>query len=79
MLGVDSDFDREFGYWIDGVARNTAAPPEAEKGYILVPLRHAKTDGAAGWCLELHDIAIVKYLAHREKNGDYVGKCRSPP
>ena len=69
-LGQDSRFDRTFGYYADGVEPATATLP---KGWEerLVPIHNENTDGATGWCLEVHDIAVAKYFANREKDRRY--------
>ena len=38
----------------------------------LIPIRSVNTNGATGWCLEVHDIAVAKYFANREKDRRYV-------
>ena len=38
----------------------------------LMPLSNENTDGAIGWCLEPHDLAISKLAARREKDLAYV-------
>ena len=34
----------------------------------LVPICNANTRGATGWCLEVHDLAVSKLVAGREKD-----------
>lgn len=34
----------------------------------LVPIRNENTRGATGWCLEVHDPAVSKLVAGREKD-----------
>lgn len=69
-LGRGSRFDQTFGYHADGVSPTTATLPE---GWTqrLIPICNANTRGATGWCLDLHDIAIAKYAAGREKDLRY--------
>ena len=38
----------------------------------LVPLANANTSGATGWCLEVHDLALSKLVAGRDKDLDFV-------
>ena len=54
----------------DGVSPTTATLPD---GWTrrLVPICNANTNGATGWCIEVHDIAIAKYAAGREKDLRY--------
>ena len=69
-IGPGSQFDRTFRYHGDGVTPTTATLP---KGWEerLFPICNTNTDGATGWCLEVHDIAIAKYFANREKDRRY--------
>ena len=69
-LGQDSRFDRTFGYYADGVEPTTATLPRGWEER-LVPIHNENTDGATGWCLEVHDIAVAKYFANREKDRRY--------
>jgi len=38
----------------------------------LVPIKNENTGGATGWCLEVHDLAVAKLVAGREKDVDFV-------
>jgi len=38
----------------------------------LVAVCNENTRGATGWCLEVHDLAVSKLVAGREKDIDYV-------
>ena len=69
-LGWESRFDTTFGYHADGVGPGTATLP-AEWERRLTGIRNANTDGATGWCIEAHDIAVAKYVAGREKDLRY--------
>ena len=66
-IGEGSPFDREFGYYAHGVDETTAVLPEGWKSR-LVAVTGANTRDARGWCLEVHDLAIAKYVAGREKD-----------
>ena len=33
-----------------------------------MPIRNENTRGATGWCLEVHDLAVSKLVAGREKD-----------
>lgn len=39
----------------------------------LIPVRNENTGGGTGLCLEIHDLAVSKLIAGREKNYDFVG------
>jgi hypothetical protein len=69
-LGELSMFHQTFGYYADGVAENTATLPEGWASR-LVPIRNANTLGKTGWCLDLHDLLIAKYVAGRDKDRRY--------
>jgi hypothetical protein len=67
VIGQDSKFHDEFGYYADLVDETTATLPKGWKGR-LVNLPPGDTDGVAGLCLDPHDLAIAKYVAGREKD-----------
>ena len=66
-LGELSMFDKTFSYYAHGVAPETAKLPIGWEDR-LVPVRNENTGGVTGLCLEVHDLAIAKYLANREKD-----------
>jgi hypothetical protein len=67
VIGQDSPFHEEFGYYADPVEEATATLPAGWKGR-LVNLAPGDTDGVKGLCLDPHDLAITKYVAAREKD-----------
>ena len=69
-LGIESAFHTTFGYHADGVGPGTAVLPNGWSRRVT-PIRNANTGGATGWCLEVHDLAIAKYAAGREKDLRY--------
>ncbi len=72
-IGELSSFHDTFGYYAQGVQEGVATLPEGWKER-LVPIRGAATRGATGWCLELHDLLISKYVANRKTDRRY---CRA--
>ncbi|MCA9287197.1 MAG: hypothetical protein KDA05_01350 [Phycisphaerales bacterium] len=70
-IGEESPFHRTFGYYAHGVGPETAVLPEGWKDR-LVPLRTPGTGGATGLCLEVHDLAVSKLVAGREKDLAFV-------
>ena len=66
-IGEGSPFERQFGYYAHGVDDTTAILPEGWKTRLVV-VSGANTLEARGWCLEVHDLAIAKYVAGREKD-----------
>jgi hypothetical protein len=67
VIGQDSPFHEEFGYYADPVDEGTAILPSGWKGR-LVNLPPGDSGGVRGLCLDPHDLAIAKYVARREKD-----------
>jgi len=70
-IGELSPFHQTFGYYAHGVDETTATIPPGWENR-LVPLSNANTGGATGWCLEVHDLAVSKLVAGREKDVAFV-------
>ena len=70
-IGELSMFHQTFGYYAHGVDETTATLP-AGWSDRLVPLANDNTGGATGWCLEVHDLAVSKLVAGRDKDLDFV-------
>jgi hypothetical protein len=66
-IGEGSRFHEQFGYYAQGVGEATAILPDGWQSR-LVHVKNANTGGSAGLCLEVHDLAISKYVAGREKD-----------
>jgi hypothetical protein len=66
-IGEGSAFHELYGYYAQGVGADTAVLPTAWRDR-LVPLKNLNTLGITGLCLEVHDLAISKYVAGREKD-----------
>jgi hypothetical protein len=67
-IGELSPFHETFGYYADGVSPETATLPVGwESRLVSVPV-----EGAVGLCLEIHDLALSKWTAGREKDLDFV-------
>jgi hypothetical protein len=66
-IGDGSPFERTYGYFAHGVAEETAilAPGWRER---LIEVSNPNTLPGRGWCLEVHDLALAKYVAGREKD-----------
>src|SRR2546428_291249 len=65
-IGELSPFHETFGYYAQGVGPETATVPPGWESRLVV-VRSAATRGATGLCLEVHDLALSKYVALREK------------
>jgi hypothetical protein len=66
-IGEASPFHRTFGYYAHGVSAETAMLP-ASWQERLIPIQNENTGGGAGLCLEVHDLAVSKLVAGREKD-----------
>jgi len=71
-IGEGSPFHQTFGYYAHGVAEQTAVLPDGWKDR-LIPVSNENTGDATGLCLEVHDLAVSKLVAGREKDLDFVG------
>jgi hypothetical protein len=69
-IGEGSAFHQSFGYYAQGVGENTAVLPSGWRDR-LVAVNNANTNGVTGLCLEIHDLAISKYVAGREKDREF--------
>ncbi|MDE2294079.1 MAG: hypothetical protein KGL36_01330 [Gammaproteobacteria bacterium] len=69
-IGEGSAFHELFGYYAQGVGEDTAILPAGWRDR-LVPVNNANTNGVTGLCLEIHDLAISKYVAGREKDREF--------
>jgi len=66
-IGERSIFHETYGYYAHGVGETTATLPAGWRDR-LVPIHNENTRGATGWCLEVHDLAVSKLIAGREKD-----------
>jgi hypothetical protein len=69
-IGEGSVFHQTHGYYAQGVGPETATLPAGWRRR-LVRLDNPDTNGYAGLCLEVHDLAISKYVAGREKDREF--------
>lgn len=69
-IGEGSHFHEQFGYYAQGVGPGTAVLPTGWQ-QRLIRVKNANTGGVEGLCLEVHDLAIAKYVAGREKDRDF--------
>jgi len=70
-IGELSPFHETFGYYAHAAGPETAVLPAGWEER-LIPVRGSATRGATGWCLEVHDLAISKCVAGREKDLEYL-------
>jgi hypothetical protein len=69
-IGEGSPFHELYGYYAQGVGERTAVLPRGWRDR-LVRIANANTSGVAGLCLEIHDLAISKHVAGREKDLEF--------
>jgi hypothetical protein len=70
-IGEGSPFHETFGYYAHGVGPTTAILPDGWRDR-LVAVRNENTGGGAGLCLEVHDLAVSKLAAGREKDLEFI-------
>jgi hypothetical protein len=69
-IGEGSAFHELYGYYAQGVGEDTAVLPRGWRDR-LVRVLNPNTNGITGLCLEVHDLAISKYVAGREKDLEF--------
>jgi hypothetical protein len=69
-IGEGSAFQREFGYYAHGIGEETAVLPDGWRDRLVL-VSGENTRNVRGWCLEVHDLAISKHVAGREKDIDF--------
>jgi hypothetical protein len=66
-IGEGSPFHQTFGYYAHGVGEDTAVLPAGWRQRV-VPVHNENTGNGTGLCLEVHDLAVSKLIAGREKD-----------
>ena len=69
-IGEGSSFHELYGYYAQGVGEDTAVLPRGWRDR-LIRISNPNTVGITGLCLEIHDLAISKYVAGREKDLEF--------
>jgi hypothetical protein len=69
-IGEGSPFQHAFGYYAHGVDETTAILPHGWRERLVL-VSGENTRFVRGWCLEVHDLAVAKYIAGREKDLDF--------
>lgn len=70
-IGELSPFQERFGYYAQGVGPDTAVLPAGWQERTI-RIQNSNTDLKIGLCLEPHDLAASKLVAHREKDLRFV-------
>jgi hypothetical protein len=75
-IGEGSPFHQTFHYYAHGVGPETATLPAGWQNR-LIPFRTPATGAATGLCLEVHDLAVSKLVAGRQKDLAYLAALLS--
>lgn len=75
-IGEGSPFHEMYGYYAQGVDDKTATLPRGWRDR-LVRISNPNTVGVTGLCLEVHDLAISKYVAGRDKDREFTKELAS--
>ncbi len=70
-IGEGSSFHELHGYYAQGVGPETAVLPSGWKNRLVV-VKNENTNGIAGLCLEVHDLAVSKFVAGRSKDLEFI-------
>jgi hypothetical protein len=70
-LGEGSPFHELHRFYVHGVGPETAVLPSGWENRLIV-VRNENTDNKTGRCLEVHDLAVSKLVAGREKDMAFV-------
>ena len=66
-IGEGSPFNETYGYYAQGVDPHTAVLPVGWEGR-LTEVATPATGGGVGYCIDVHDLALSKYVADRHKD-----------
>ena len=70
-IGEGSSFHELHGYYAQGVGPETARLPSGWEDRLVV-VKNENTNGIAGLCLEVHDLAVSKFVAGRSKDLEFI-------
>ena len=70
-IGEGSSFHEQNGYYAQGVGPDTAVLPTGWEDRLII-VNNENTNGVSGLCLEVHDLAISKFVAARSKDLEYI-------
>ncbi len=70
-IGEGSSFHELNGYYAQGVGPETATLPGGWQDRLVV-VKNENTNGVAGLCLEVHDLAVSKFVAGRHKDLEFI-------
>jgi len=70
-IGEGSSFHELHGYYAQGVGEKTAVLPDGWRKRLF-NVNNENTNGVTGLCLDVHDLAISKIVAHRPKDIEFI-------
>lgn len=70
-IGEGSSFHELHGYYAQGVGPETAVLPSGWKNRVII-VKNENTNGIAGLCIEVHDLAISKLVAGRYTDLEFI-------
>lgn len=71
-LGELSRFHNEFGFYVHGVSIDVANLSDGWQQRAVAVRDRIRTRDCTGWCLEVHDLAVSKLVAYRDKDREFV-------
>ena len=71
-IGEESMFHRTFGFYVHGIPITESATLPRGWQQRTICISNANTNGRKGHCLDGHDLAASKLVAHRDKDRDFV-------
>ena len=72
VIGIDSPFHEEFGYYADPVDAKTAILPKNWKNRLVHLKLDDKETKMKAYCLEPHDLVVAKLAAGRDKDKVFI-------
>ena len=70
-IGELSQFHQTHGFYVQGVDIDTPVLPTGWQRRAI-KVKNPNTNDRTGWCLEVHDLAVSKLAAFRDKDRDFV-------
>jgi hypothetical protein len=72
LLGELSDFHQTHGFYVHGISIESVKLPDGWQQRTISVSDPISTRGKIGLCLEVHDLAVSKLAAYREKDKEFV-------
>lgn len=71
-LGELSMFHQTHGFYVHGISLESIKLPRRWKKRVKEVKHKSSTKDNIGWCIEVHDLAVSKLVAFRDKDRDFV-------